>query len=97
MLSDFVRHRRTTLGLSLTKLAMRAGTTKGHLHSIEKGESGNPTCSMVVALASGLQVSAVELFKIAAELSDISICTCQANRARHGKHENECPMTKPNP
>jgi transcriptional regulator with XRE-family HTH domain len=69
MLSEFARQRREKLGLSLSKLAARTGMAKAHIHDIEKGRSHNPTCSTVVALAAGLQVSAVELFKVAAELS----------------------------
>ena len=66
-LASFVKERREGLGLSLNGLAMRSGCTKSHLHGIEKGRTANPTTSMICGLAAGLQISAVELFRIAAD------------------------------
>ena len=68
MLADYIRNRREELGLSLSQLAARANTTKGYVHQLERAETSNPSCSMICALAAGLQVSAVELFRVAAEL-----------------------------
>lgn len=68
MLANFVRQRRERLGLSLAQLAARANTTKGYLHQLEKGDATNPTVSMICALASGLQIGATRLFRIAAEI-----------------------------
>ena len=68
-LASFVKERREGLGLSMNDLAMRAGCTKGHICDIEWGHSYNPTTEMVCGLAAGLQIPAVEMFRIAAELS----------------------------
>lgn len=68
-LASFVRKRRLMLGLSLSQVAARAGCTKQHIHDIEMSRSGNPTVDTVCALAAGLQVDAVSLFRVAAKLS----------------------------
>lgn len=67
-LAEFVKTRRIELGLSLQKLAGRVGCSKAHIWEIEQGISSNPKTKLVCALAAGLQVTAIELFRIAAEL-----------------------------
>ena len=69
-LSDFVKQRRKDLNISLGKLQMRSGLTKGYLHQIEKGDTANLTISAIVHLAAALQVDAVRLFRIAAEIPE---------------------------
>ena len=68
-LASFVKERREGLGLSLNNLARRSGCTKSHIHGIENDRATNPSTLMICGLAAGLQISAVELFRIAAELS----------------------------
>jgi transcriptional regulator with XRE-family HTH domain len=53
---------RKNRGLSLDKLAMLTGVSKGMLHQIERGES-NPTISVMWKIASGLHVSFTSLIQ----------------------------------
>ena len=69
-LARYTKTRREELGLSLNQVAQRCNLTKSHVHDIERGRSKNPTVKNVCALAAALQVSAVTLFRYAAEMSD---------------------------
>ncbi len=62
-LASVVKSRRAELGISLQQLADRCGSTKSHMHEIEKGSSCNPTVNTICGLAAGLQMSAVALFR----------------------------------
>lgn len=66
-LAQFIRSRRVELGLSLQQLADRCGYSKGHMWDLERGSTTNPTISTLNALAAGLQVSGVKLFRVATE------------------------------
>ncbi len=70
-LAVFIQKRRAELGLSLNEVAMRGDLTKAHVHALETGRADNPLVATICALAPALQVTAVELFKVAAELSPI--------------------------
>tara|TARA_R110000803_G_scaffold138974_1_gene205654 strand:- start:2956 stop:3240 length:285 start_codon:yes stop_codon:yes gene_type:complete len=84
-LSEYVKQRRTELNLSLGKLQMRSGIAKGHLHQIEKGTVVNLTVATLMHLAAALQVDAVSLFRIAADLrGDIKKPPPTGTAAREG-------------
>ncbi len=67
-LASFVKERREGLGLSMSQLAALANCTKGHICGIERGKTSNPTTLTICLLAAALQMPAVDLFRVAAEL-----------------------------
>ena len=62
-LASTVKSRRAELGISLQQLANRSGYSKAHIHQVEQGATENPSMGLVIALAAGLQMSAVALFR----------------------------------
>jgi transcriptional regulator with XRE-family HTH domain len=63
-MSDIVRKigpaiakRRKELDISLEEVARRAGTSKSHIWDLEKGNSVNPTITMLLSVASALNTS----------------------------------------
>lgn len=64
-LAEYVKSRRKELGLTFRTLEERTGITNRHINGIENGETVSPTCLTIVCLAEGLEISAVELFRIA--------------------------------
>lgn len=68
-LGDFVRQRRTDLGLTQQELAARCGIAQGNLSDIERGRTTFPTAWVRRALAQELGVSHVDLILAAGELT----------------------------
>lgn len=56
ILSERIRFFRKQRGLSLRDLALRAGTTKGHVWDLEKNKSRNPTLGVLRGLSDALGV-----------------------------------------
>lgn len=56
-----IREERTAKGLSLEKLAKKAGTSKGYLWQIEKAKA-NPSFLLVYDIAHVLKISLKKLF-----------------------------------
>jgi transcriptional regulator with XRE-family HTH domain len=52
-----IAKRRKELGISLEEVARRADTSKSHIWDLEKGNSVNPTISMLLAVSSALNTS----------------------------------------
>jgi XRE family aerobic/anaerobic benzoate catabolism transcriptional regulator len=63
-LGKAIRQLRDKRGMTQEALAHAAGVTVGHLSMIERGHS-NPTWATVKAIAAALDVSMVELTKLA--------------------------------
>jgi transcriptional regulator with XRE-family HTH domain len=68
-LGEAIRQLREKRGATQEALAYEAGLTTGTLSLVERGLS-NPSWGTVKALAKGLEVSMVELAKLAAKLED---------------------------
>lgn len=68
-LGDFIRQRRTDLGLTQQDLAARCGIAQGNLSDIERGRTTFPTAWVRRALAQELGVSHVDLILAAGELT----------------------------
>ena len=64
-LSDFIKARRMVLGMSMRDLAKKARMSTTYLHHLEAGDNTNPTCKVILKLAIALQISSVNLFRIA--------------------------------
>lgn len=56
-----VRARRKSLGLSLDKLSSKVGCSTAYLSLVENGKA-NPSCSRIVKIAAGLEMSPGALF-----------------------------------
>lgn len=56
-MAAYIRIRRKELGLSLDKLAERAGSSKAHIWALERQKSKNPTLWLILALCDALQCS----------------------------------------
>lgn len=63
-LGKAIRQLRNERGITQEALAQEAGVTVGHLSMIERGHS-NPTWATVKAIAAALEVSMVDLAKLA--------------------------------
>jgi transcriptional regulator with XRE-family HTH domain len=68
LLGQRIRHRRRTLGLSLTQLAEGAGVSIGSLSQIERGLS-SPSVRVLSGLANVLQFALSDFFADASDLS----------------------------
>lgn len=56
-MATYIHVRRKELGLSLDKLAERAGSSKAHIWALERRQSKNPTLWLILALCDSLQCS----------------------------------------
>jgi transcriptional regulator with XRE-family HTH domain len=56
-MATYIHVRRKELGLSLEKLAERAGSSKAHIWALERRQSKNPTLWLILALCDALQCS----------------------------------------
>lgn len=56
-MAAYIRFRRKELGLSLDKVAERAGSSKAHIWALERQQSKNPTLWLILALCDALQCS----------------------------------------
>lgn len=56
-MGPFMLQRRKKLGLSLDKVARRAGMAKSYIWEMEKGRNRNPTIATALALCGALQCS----------------------------------------
>lgn len=63
-LGERLRKRRLQLNLTQTALAIRAGTTQGHISSIENGLAPRTSGDMVIRLANALQITTDELLGV---------------------------------
>jgi XRE family transcriptional regulator, master regulator for biofilm formation len=64
-----IKKMRLRKGLSITKLAKKAGISKGYLSSIESHKT-NPSAHMIQKLAKALEVPVEQLLNIQVELLD---------------------------
>jgi XRE family transcriptional regulator, master regulator for biofilm formation len=64
-----IKKLRLRKGLSITKLAKKAGISKGYLSSIESHKT-NPSAHMIQKLAKALEVPVEQLLNIQVELLD---------------------------
>jgi XRE family transcriptional regulator, master regulator for biofilm formation len=64
-----IKRLRLRKGLSITKLAKKAGISKGYLSSIESHNT-NPSAHMIQKLAKALEVPVEQLLNIQVELLD---------------------------
>lgn len=64
-LSEFIRNRRTELGLSLVHLEERTGLHNSRLSRWERGIEAPDRPERLIALAKGLEVSAADLYILA--------------------------------
>ncbi len=55
---------RVQSGLSLPKLAQRAGISKGYLWQLENNPAANPSIAVIQKLATGLRISVAELLDV---------------------------------
>lgn len=53
---EALRAARQRAGLSLSKLAERAGCTKTHIHDLEAGRSANPTINLLIGISAALSI-----------------------------------------
>ncbi|MCK2126663.1 NBR1-Ig-like domain-containing protein [Thauera aromatica] len=60
---QYVRARCRTLRISISELALRAGTSREHLYRLMRGEVFNPSLQTMHGLASGLNVSTLYLLR----------------------------------
>jgi XRE family transcriptional regulator, master regulator for biofilm formation len=68
-IGDKVKRIRLKRGLSITKLSLIAGISKGYLSSIESHKT-NPSAHMIQKLAKALEVPVEQLLNIHVELLD---------------------------
>lgn len=61
--SEYIRQRATEKGLTMTELANRTGLSRQSLYALLDGVTGQVKIATVVALASGLEVHPVDLFR----------------------------------
>lgn len=64
ILSDFVKARRSTLGLSLQDVANSGKMSKQTVYDVEKGGSWNLEMKTLVSLARGLRVKPQVMFEV---------------------------------
>lgn len=62
MVGDKIKEIRSLKGMSLSKLATKAGISKGYLSDIEKGVKDNPSTELLEKIANALEVSISDLF-----------------------------------
>ena len=63
-LGEYIRQRRTALGISRHKLAMDAGISHTEVHRIETGERKMSSLKVLCAIAESLSVPQEELLKV---------------------------------
>jgi XRE family transcriptional regulator, master regulator for biofilm formation len=68
-IGDQLKRIRSKKGLSITKLSLIAGISKGYLSSIESHKT-NPSAHMIQKLAKALEVPVEQLLNIQVELLD---------------------------
>jgi XRE family transcriptional regulator, master regulator for biofilm formation len=68
-IGDQIKRIRISRGLSLTRLSVIAGISKGYLSSIESHKT-NPSAHMIQKLAKALEVPVEQLLNIQVELLD---------------------------
>ena len=61
ILGDTLKCRRGERGLSLAELARRVGISKGYLHSIESGDTKNPSAEILFRIANELGTTIADL------------------------------------
>jgi transcriptional regulator with XRE-family HTH domain len=61
IIGDTIKQRRLEKGLSMAELARRADISKGHLHSIESGETESPSAEMLFRIANELGTTIADL------------------------------------
>ena len=65
-LADVLKHNRVEIyGWTLQDAADRLGTSKGHLHDLESGESKNPRLSTVAKMCSVYNISPEIIIRLA--------------------------------
>lgn len=69
-LGEYVKQRRTGLGISRNMLATRAGISHTEVHRIEIGERTNPSMKVLTALAISLEVPQEEMLRAAGLLNN---------------------------
>lgn len=62
MVGSKITEIRKLKGLSLSKLAEKAGISKGYLHGIENGGKDNPSTEILEKIATALEVNVSDLF-----------------------------------
>ena len=60
-IGERIQQRRVEKNLSLAELARRAGLSKGHLHSIEGGDTQNPSAEILFRIATELGTTMADL------------------------------------
>ncbi len=69
-LGQYIRQRRTSLGLTQESVAEQAGIGRSHLSQIESGKIGLPNATIRRRLAKTLRVRHVDLLVAAGEISE---------------------------
>ncbi len=64
-IGDFIKARRTELGLSRNALAQKAGISHTEIHRIEIGERKEPSLKTLTTLAVALGISQEEMLRVA--------------------------------
>jgi len=81
---NIVKRKRELKGITLTELARRCGISKGYLSQIERGESGNPTGSVLYNVARELDTTMEVL------LGRQSLCAVCRERGKHARCQCGC-------
>lgn len=68
-----IKKRREEMRLSLTELARRADVSKGHLHSLENGDTQSPSVELLYRIAIELDTTIADLMGQSMDIEEATI------------------------